>query len=62
MKLIDDSPFKKIFCELCDKEVDKAQKYEDDIWICEPCNKEYPIKKSKGDDAEEVSSQSDYCS
>lgn len=44
-----DNPFKEIYCELCDKEVDKAMKYPDGIWVCDPCNKEYPMKEDEED-------------
>lgn len=31
----------KVFCDLCDKEVKKAEK-QDEIWVCIDCDKKYP--------------------
>lgn len=42
-----DSPLKELYCELCDEEVDKAMKYPDGIWVCDPCNKEYPMQEEE---------------
>ena len=35
---------KKMYCDLCDKDVEKSVKYPDGVWACDPCNAKHPMQ------------------